>query len=276
MQGKSFRWGVAYQIVDNWQNAVLWRSKVIKNPPNRYLADPFVISKDGSHICFVEDYDYLTSKGRITAFKISADSCVELGVALEEPFHLSYPFLFEEAGELFMCPESRMSKEIRLYKCIEFPLRWKLHKVLMSNVSAADTSIFKFGNKWWMLTNIDSSGLDEHCSELHIFHADTCDASDWIPHRSNPVIFDSLRARNGGLVLDGNDIYRVFQVQGFDMYGESMGIAKIKELNAETYAEELLSPIPAKFFSDLKGTHTFSFNKGLLALDFLRIERHNN
>ena len=48
--GKSYRWGVAYQLVDDWRDVTLWRSKRIPNPPNRFLADPFVVKKNGVEI----------------------------------------------------------------------------------------------------------------------------------------------------------------------------------------------------------------------------------
>ena len=32
------------------------RSVRIPNPPNRYLADPFVMKYKNAHYCFVEDY----------------------------------------------------------------------------------------------------------------------------------------------------------------------------------------------------------------------------
>jgi hypothetical protein len=273
--GRTHRWGVAYQFVKDWRSSVLWRSTIIKNPPNRFLADPFVIYKNGSHICFVEDYDYAKGKGRISAYEIKRDSCKELGPAIEESFHLSYPFLFEDASQLFMCPETAEAGDIRIYKCLDFPLKWRLHRVLKSGVKAVDTSIFKYGEKWWMLTNIDSSASGDNSSELHVFYAETYDTDDWKAHPLNPVIFDSQRARNGGLLLDGRDVYRVFQVQGFDLYGESMGMARITELTTETYLEEVECQIPAKFMEKLKGTHTFSYSQGLVAIDLVRVERIN-
>lgn len=277
MRGKVNRWGVAYQFVESWQSAVLWRSKIIKNPPCRFLADPFVFYKNGRHVCFVEDYNYLTSRGKITAFQIDANGYLELGTALEEPFHLSYPFLFEADGELFMCPETHEIKDIRIYKCIDFPLKWSLHKILMPGVHAVDTNIFKAKNKWWMLTSLDSSDLmDSYGSELHLFYADTYDATNWQSHPLNPIIFDSLRARNGGLIIEDNDIYRVFQTQGFGSSSESMGIMRIVDLTINNYAEELVATIPAKFFNDIDGTHTYSFCHGLLALDFVKFESYKN
>ena len=41
--GWTFRWSVSYQFTKNWQNPHLKNSKIIKNPKNRFLADPFVI-----------------------------------------------------------------------------------------------------------------------------------------------------------------------------------------------------------------------------------------
>ena len=273
---KTLRWGVAYQFVDDWKSAVLWRSTVIRNPPNRYLADPFVLRKNNSHVCFVEDYNTSTNTGHITAFKIDREGYTELGCALQEDFHMSYPFVFEDSSELYMCPETQAAREIRLYKCVSYPLGWKLHRILMKEISAADTTLFKRDGKWWMFTNIDTSESGDHCSELHVFYSDDLDSSNWTPHPMNPVIFDSTRARNGGLLFDRDGIYRVFQVQGFGVYGESMGIARITELTTGRYEEQVVYSITPSFFAGLIGTHTCSFAGGLLAIDFLKYEPYKN
>jgi hypothetical protein len=271
--GARWRWSVAYQFTDSWQAAELAESRIIKNPPGRFFADPCVIEWHGQSICFVEDYDGKTSIAKITAIRLEPDGYEELGVALEEPFHLSYPFVFEVQGELYMCPETEQAREIRLYKCVEFPLTWKLHRVLRSDVAAVDTSIVRHGGRWWMLTNIDSANIGDYRSELHLFHADAFDSCDWQPHPGNPVIFDSSRARNGGLFVAGGNLYRVFQVQGFDVYGESMGVALVKEMSTELYLEEVVARISPTFFPDIEGTHSLTFNGRVLALDFVRRER---
>ena len=274
--GRSMRWGVAYQFVDNWKDAVLWRSIVIRNQPRHFLADPFVVQYEGRHVCYVEDYDYERRKGTITAYELRKDGYTALGTVLDEDCHLSYPYPLEVGGQLYMCPETQGAREIRLYKCVAFPLRWELHKVLMRGVSAVDSSIFKVGDKWWMLSNLDSTGSGDHGSELHLFHADAFDSDNWIPHPQNPVVFDSQRARNGGLIQDGGEVYRVFQAQGFDQYGASMGVARITTLSETRYEEELQFAIPPKFFAGLSGAHTYSYGGGVLAFDFVRVERHGS
>ena len=134
--------------------------------------------------------------------------------------------------DLFMIPDTHEAKDIRIYKCIEFPLKWKFHKILINNISAVDTNIIKHNNKYWLFTNKDSSSIGDHSSELHIFYSDHFDSDNWKSHPKNPVIFNSCKARNGGLLRDKNNIYRPYQIQGWDLYGESMGVAKIKILTA--------------------------------------------
>jgi hypothetical protein len=274
MAGFRWRWSVAYQFTDDWRTADLSRSTVIPNPPGRFFADPCVVNWQGMNVCFVEDYLRSTGRARITAFRIDRDGHEELGVALEEPFHLSYPFVFQANGELYMCPETEQAREIRLYKCTGFPLRWELHRVLMKNVAAVDTSIFHHHGRWWMLTNIDSAEINDYRSELHAFHADSFDSDQWRPHPGNPLVLDSARARNGGLIRSGEEIYRVFQVQGFDVYGESMGVARIDELSEQAYSETAVVAILPDFLPGIAGTHSLSVDGDLLALDFVRRERY--
>ena len=275
LQGKSFRWGVAYQFSKKWNEAMLWRSQRISNPKNRFLADPFVIKKNGSHFCFVEDLDFNSNKGSISAYKITPSGYEAIGVVLEEDFHLSFPFIFEYENEIFMCPETREKKEIRLYKCIDFPRKWEFHTTLMKNVSAADTIIFKHKDRWWLLTNTDQSCVADHGCQLHIFSSNNPMSDEWIAHENNPVIFDPLIARNGGLILSDNEIYRVFQRQGFDMYGRGSGIARITRLSSTEYVEEICSLIQPKFFEGIKGTHTYNFDSDLIVLDYVEVCKKN-
>ena len=260
----NFRWGVAYQFSKNWNDVALWRSHKIPNPKNRFLADPFVIKRGNFHYCFVEDFDYRTDLGSIAAYKISPSGHESLGVVLKEDFHLSYPFIFEYNNNIFMCPETLGKKEIRLYKCQEFPLKWKFYKTLMSGVSAVDTNIFEYNKKWWMFTNMDNPH-----SQLHIFYSDNPLSEIWHPHELNPVIFDPLRARNGGQIIFNNQIYRVFQKHGFGIYGKSCGVAKIISLSSTEYKEEICSTIEPRFFENIKGVHTFNFSSNLIVLDYL-------
>ena len=124
---------------------------------------------------------------------------------------------------------------------------------------------------------MDSSNLGDYCSELHIFYADDIDSTTWKPHSLNPVIFDSKKARNGGMIYsEENQAYRVFQRQGFDTYGESIGISKIKTLTENEYVEEDCLNFLPNFFKNISGIHSFSYNSGVLVNDFRSHEKINS
>ncbi|MDB2469164.1 hypothetical protein N9X39_03730 [Alphaproteobacteria bacterium] len=269
---KKIKWSVAYQYCDDWRSTVLHKSKIIKNPPGRFFADPFLYRVNGKSYCFLEDYEFSKKKGRISVLELTPEGDRYIGVAIEETFHLSYPFVFESEGDLFMCPESHENRDIRLYKCVDFPLKWELTKVLMSDIDAADTSLLKNNGEWWLLTNVCTATIGDHNSELHMFSSKDLLSDHWIPHKKNPVIFDAKKARNGGLLSDGNHFYRVFQKHGWNRYGESCGVSKIVELSEDAYIEEELFTLRPNFMEGVKGIHSYSQTDGVVAFDFLTVK----
>ena len=266
--GRRIRWSVAYQFTNFWLKPDLGSSVKIQNPKNRFLADPFLIYRNGKHYCFVEDFDYSKDQGCISVYEIGKEGYSKLGKALVEDFHLAYPYLFEFKGELYMCPDTHAKNDIRLYKCVEFPLKWEFEKTLINNISAVDTSIFFYEDRWWLISNMDYSPVGEHYSQLHVFHNSSPIGEDWIPHKSNPAIFDPLKARNGGFIIDKSKLYRVYQRQGFNLYGRAFGVAEIKALSAKAYTEESLFEVEPDFFPNLIGTHTYNYSEGLLVFDY--------
>ncbi len=265
---KSMQWSVAF-APGSWTDLVYWRATVIPDPPNHFLADPFVYTDKSGSYCFVEDFDNTISRAHIAVYRLGRKSSERLGEALIEPFHLSFPYIFEYDGKLYMTPEACESRSVRLYECKAFPLQWELKNILLQDVSAVDPMLFEYNGTWWMLINIDPSNTGEHCSELQIFHADSPLSTDWIPHPMNPVIVDSNRARNGGLLKDGDDLYRVSQRQGFDLYGEGAAVNRIVELTKTTYREEIVTNIDANFFPHARGTHHLHSNGQVTVFDFV-------
>jgi hypothetical protein len=245
-------------IAGKWNGPRPWRAASAPLPRGRYWADPFVCARAGRTFCFVEDLDQRTNRAHITALEVLGTQVKELGVALREPFHLSFPFLFEHQGEIYMCPETSAAREVRVYRAVEFPLRWELAHVLMRGVSGADPLVFEKDGRWWLLLNIDEAQTGDHCSELYLFSADSPFSTQWTPHPQNPLLVDSIGGRNGGLIADGEKRYRLGQVQGYDRYGESLRVYEIKELSAERYAEELVAEIKPDFRKGLRGTHHLS------------------
>jgi hypothetical protein len=253
------RWGICFASSD-WRSAVLWRGTAVETPPGRFLADPFVATREGRTCVFAEDYSFGTSKGRISVFELDAAGVHEHGVAVEESFHLSFPYLFEFEGDLYMCPECCDARQVRIYKCTQFPLEWQLRTVAMSDVAAVDTMLFEREGLWWMLTNISSSEPRDCGSELYAFWATSPLSNDWKPHALNPIVSDPLRARNGGLLRDSNELVRVAQGRKLGSYGASARLYRITRLTPDRYCEELISTLTPDFARGIHGIHHFHSN----------------
>ena len=265
------RWGVSY-VNGNWVTAALWRGKTLEAPDGAFLADPFVVEREGRTCIFVEEYVYRDERAYISVFEIGDDGAARVGVVLNENFHLSFPYIFEYQNTLYMCPESSARRQIRIYRCLEFPLHWELASVAMENVSAADSMIFEHDGKWWLFTNLCGSQPIEHGSELHIFSAQDPLSGVWVPHTRNPVIVDPEGGRNGGILSLGRDMVRVAQIQGFGSYGRSARLMRVTQLTDTEYCEMPLADVVPTFSRRILGTHHMHSNGSHTVWDFKRWE----
>ena len=263
------KWNVGFYMGD-WKALDFKNSIFLKNPKNHFLADPFLLTEDNKNYCFVEDYDIKKSKGSICVYEISNNEVINIGVALEESFHLSFPYLFKHDSKIYMLPETNENNDIRLYESIEFPLQWRLARIIKSNIQAVDSMIFQHNKLWWLFSNINPIGARDTCSELSLFYADDPISGEWTPHKHNPVIFDPSSARNGGIVFENNSVYRVGQKQVFGTYGGGgFSVNKIIELTPDKYREEPALIVEPNFFTNLKGSHHFHSNGAISVFDFL-------
>ncbi|MEL6672984.1 MAG: hypothetical protein AAFR61_12355 [Bacteroidota bacterium] len=264
--------GFAHKPYEQFEPA---KSIVIPNPSKRFLADPFVIKKEGRNILFVEDYYWDKLKGVITAIELKGDQYEILGTVIEEDFHMSYPFMFHYNDELYMVPECHQTQSVRLYKCVDFPMKWEFQKVLMPNLNTVDTNIFQHNGYWWLLTNANpSSDSYDYSSQLHVFYTpDDPINGEWIPHPQNPVVYAN-RGRNGGFYrTEEGEIFRMSQKYGFNFYGKSIHISKIIDLDPERYSEESVGEIQPDFFKKIQGTHHLNANDEYTVFDFVKVDK---
>ena len=262
------KWKVAY-VKGNIFQKRLENYKIIKSNKNTFFADPFLWKYKDNNYLFVEEYNFKKHKAHISGFVLKEKEAKYLGTILEEDFHLSFPFIFNYKEKIYLCPETRQKNEIRLYECVEFPMKWKFSKTLISNISAVDTIIFEKNLTWWLLTNSGFSDLNKS-SELNIFYSkDGPLTSDWIPHKKNPIYVDSRIARNGGIAFNNHDIYRINQKFGFGQYGKEFDLNLIEEINEENFIEKKICNIKPLFFRKINGTHHFNNNEDFCTIDFI-------
>lgn len=262
------KWSLALTI-GPWMHANEREVFRIEPPPGKFWADPFLFEHGDQLYCFVEEYDYKTKKGHISVLSIEDGKAMKIGRCLEKPFHLSFPYIFRYEGNIYMCPEASESNEITIYRSQMFPLKWTAHSTEMRGIAAADTMIFEFDGKWWMFTNIDTSGTHDYCSALHIFYSDTPVHGNWNAHAMNPVIVDPRGGRNGGLMIQNGRIFRGAQVQGYDQYGQGIIVSEIVLLNEFQYVEAECKEFGPNPRTGLVGVHHISTTGNMTVLDQL-------
>lgn len=235
----------------------------------RFWADPFVLERDGRTWIFMEDFHYKNRKGRIACIEVDRGGMVSHTVVLDQPYHLSYPFLFTFGERLYMIPESYSNHTVELWECTDFPSVWKKRHNIMEGVSAADTTLVEHEGTWWMFTNLDRSGIGAHCVELHIFHATDPVNGEWIPHPHNPVVVDVRRARMAGgffRTADGR-LFRCAQDNCGEIYGENVVICEVVELSKRGYRENVAEVIKPDWGGGVFATHHLSLGDGIVVLD---------
>jgi hypothetical protein len=238
-------------------------------PADRFYADPCVVTFEGRDFVFFEDYSFRTGRGTISCATVEPSGrVITIEPVLEEPFHLSYPFVFEIDKSYFMIPESGSAKSIRLYRAVHFPLRWEFERVLMGGVRAVDTTIHLRNEMLWMFTNIGQPGASVQ-DELHLFYANSL-YGPWQAHPQNPIVSDVRRARSAGrLFTNGGTLLRPSQNSSIS-YGGSIVINAVEEMTTTAYRETKVEEIGPKWLNQAVCTHTLSFNDNFVVTDGLQ------
>ena len=114
-----------------------------------------MLKADGTWYMFFEVMNEQSGRGEI-GLAVSQDALQwrYQQIVLREPFHLSYPYMFEWQNAYYMVPETYQAKSVRLYKAMDFPTRWTLVGTLLDGDDFVDPTIFYFKDHWWLLTDL--------------------------------------------------------------------------------------------------------------------------
>jgi hypothetical protein len=261
------QWVLMYDFNDKISTSFSRFKKIIP-PRDRFWADPQIFFKDDIYYIFIEEYIYKKKKAHIALIEMQqSGKYSDPVIVLEEPFHLSYPHVFEYNGTLYMIPEMHQAKSINLYQCTGFPTEWKHRARLMDSKEAVDSTILFHKNKWWLFTNIaepEGTSLD---NELFLYYSDDLFSHNWKSHPMNPVISDVKRARPAGKILERNgQLIRPSQC-GNPWYGYGIKLNEIVVLTENDYAEREIAFIEPTWDKKLKGVHTICHENRLTMID---------
>ena len=209
---------------------------VLADPGRSFFADPFPVTWQGRTAVFVEELDHRVGKGVISAIPFGPDGPTGGPVpVLEEPWHLSYPFVMEHAGELYLIPESSLTRNLWIYRCTRFPDRWERIGTLIEGIEASDATLFRHGGRWWM-TSCTREGAGGFSDTLSIHHADDL-FGPWTAHAHHPALVDVSAARPAGRVVarDGR-LWRPVQDCSRG-YGRALALCEIEDLSPERFRQ---------------------------------------
>nr|XP_027104872.1 glycosyltransferase family protein 64 protein C5-like [Coffea arabica] len=207
--------------------------------PSNFVADPFLYVQGDVLYLFFETKNSITMQGDIGVAR-SVDKGAtwqQLGIALDEDWHLSYPYVFDYNGHIYMMPEGSANGDLRLYRAVNFPVEWTFDKVIMKK-PMVDSFIIPHGGKYWLFGS-DHSGIGtKKNGQLEIWYS-TSPLGPWRPHKKNPIYNTdkSMGARNGGrpFVHDGN-LYRIGQDCG-ETYGRRIRVFRVEILTTDEFKE---------------------------------------
>lgn len=100
--------------------------KAIRNNWRYWVADPFVFEYDGETYIFAELFDYLRRRGVIGYSKLGSNgNFSRWKEIIVEPYHMSYPQIFEYDGEIYIVPETGSGRTLDMYRAVDFPDKWE-------------------------------------------------------------------------------------------------------------------------------------------------------
>lgn len=220
----------------------LWKPK-----PVLYQADSFLFVKDDVLYLFYE-LQYWDDPGVIAMVKTKdLKSWTEPVVVLKQPFHLSFPYVFEDDGVVYMVPESQESDAIHLFRAdndeltsfskVRTLLRQERKDGIYYNLNDSHIYIKAEGGKktYFLFTSYQKDWM--YYQELYM--TDDLLKGDFVKHPSSPICVSNEFGRNGGSLVDyEGHLLRVTQ-DCHQNYGDNVSLMEITTLNETEYEEQL-------------------------------------
>lgn len=235
--------------------------------PTIIVADPFLFVKNEKLYLFYESKDFFSPGVIMMTCTADLKNWSKPVVVLKESFHLSYPWVFEEEGKIYMIPETGSDKSIRLYEAVnddltEFKLVKKLleqPKDMVCRIGYGDTSIYKKEGKYYLMTMLQH---EEPVNILELYVSDALEGP-YIPHPCSPIAKDNKIGRDAGCWLElGGKLLR-FSQDCVHRYGDNVNISVINKLTPTEYEEYLVQekiiPTDVPFYKE--GGHQFNVTK---------------
>ena len=185
---------------------------------------------------------------------------------LQENFHLSYPWIFEDNGHIYMIPETCNDSSIRLYEADNDQLTsFRFVKKLIvqpadENITMgfSDTSIYKKNGIYFLHTTLGVKNINQS----RLYYADDLFGT-WVEHDMSPIVTSVKYGRNAGCLIEYRGML-LRPAQDCELrYGDNVHLLKIDNMTKEDYQESLYREniIDSKIKFYKEGGHQFNYVK---------------
>jgi len=244
-------------------------SHVLFKAPRGWWGDPYAVVADGRRLVFVEEMaEPRRWNANIACLEVANGSTRRLGLALDEPGHLSFPQVFQWQGRWYMTVESKYDRRISLYQATDFPLGWTRVRDLVAGWACVDPTLHHHEGRWYLFANVAEND-NNTCDELFLFVAERLEGP-FMPHPASPIVCDVRRARMAGRLFERDGrLIRPAQ-DCAPGYGKAVVFNEVVELGPRGYRERPLSRLDPMLLSrGMEGVHTYNAAAGIEVLDVL-------
>lgn len=210
-----------------------------------WYADPILYEYNEETYVFMEFFEDRTGRGGVGYSQILDNGkLTKPKLIIEEPWHLSFPYIFNINGCIYMMPESSEISAITIYRCVSFPDKWELVKKYENHPNLVDSIIAEYDGEYYFLSSHENTD-NKLETQLVIAPVEIMDPDFEITFSRMFVAKSketfSQDARMAGRIIDYcGKKYRVSQVNENGQYGISMNLCEIQKLSCSSYREEVV------------------------------------
>lgn len=192
-------------------------------------ADPFLFVLNDTLYLFYEE-KLRKSKGYIMMTCTNdLENWTVPTMVLQEPFHLSFPFVFKQDNEIFLIPETGEVDEIRLYRfCDDTLTKVEFVKTLKKG-AYVDSSIINISGNYYLFTS-------DSLFNQRVFISRNL-LGDYDEHPSSPIYIGRDFGRNAGSIFEYCGTYFRPSQDCTHLYGENVTIHRFIELSPNSIRE---------------------------------------
>lgn len=231
-------WKVAFRLRSSGES----HYNIVNAPKGTCIADPFLYEgENGEHFLFVELFDKKENKACIAYYSIVEGKPEYHGKIIEQPYHMSYPCVFDYDGAHYMIPETSANLSVELYRAVEFPNKWEKVKDLVTGVRYVDTTVLKQDDTYYAVSY-------RKCGGYWYLDAFKLDMEQQSLHRIVSKTFPTNVGRPAGGFFTRQGLMRPAQNCG-RKYGESVILYQVDRIDSDAYEEHEVTRMEASHIS---------------------------